>query len=89
MYRELGFTGQKQLEVALQAMVLAFKGGASFTVEAFCMKFGQKPNRHTRAVLNKMAAVGMLSKHKTLFDDGKYRMLYAANLTRPLAGFLS
>jgi len=67
-------------------MVLAFAYGASFTVDGFCARFKYKPNRHTRKVLNHMADVGLLTKHKTLFDDGHYRMVYAAQKNARMTG---
>jgi hypothetical protein len=75
-----------QFRQAYHAMVLAFAQGASFTVAGFCACFKYKPNRHTRKVLNQMAAAGLLTKHKTLFDDGHYRMVYAAQKTARMTG---
>jgi len=67
-------------------MVLAFADGVSFTVDGFCARFGYKPNRHTRKVLNQMAASSLLTKHKTLYEDGHYRMVYAARKTAGIPG---
>jgi len=70
-----------QFQQAYHAMVLAHADCATFTVASFCARFGYKPNRHTRKVLNQMAGSGLLCKHKTLFEDGHYRMAYCAEKT--------
>jgi hypothetical protein len=75
-----GYT-HKDLAVGFCAMMAAFHENASFTVEAFCKKYSFKPNRHTRRALNEMVADGILTKHKTLYNDGHYRMVYAAQKT--------
>lgn len=64
-----------------EALRMAFAWGESFTVQAFCTRNFAKVNRHTRAVLNAMVKEGLLAKHKTLFNDGHYRMVYCAQKT--------
>jgi len=75
-----------QFQQAYHAMVLAYADCAAFTVSSFCAKFGYKPNRHTRKVLNQMAGAGLLYKHRILYNDGHYRMVYAAQKTAKLPG---
>lgn len=70
------------LLVKYQAMVLAFADGACFTVASFCKAFGHKDNRHTRRAINDMVEAGLLYKAKSLYDDGHYRMVYAAQRTQ-------
>jgi len=74
------------LVVRNNALVDAFVHHKAFTVQAFCKAHSLRPNRHTRATLNKMVAEGMLAKHKTLYDDGHYRMVYSAQLTKRIPG---
>jgi len=76
----------KELTVRYEAMKLAYHENASFTVEAFATRQQFVVNRHLRRVLNQMAREGLLAKHKTLYDDGHYRMVYAAEKTARLNG---
>jgi len=71
--------------VRFHAVELAYIEGASFTVQSFCARYGFKDNRHTRRVLNDLWKSGRLARHKTLYDDGHYRMVYAAQKTARLA----
>jgi len=74
--------------VRASALALAYVEGASFTVASFCSSQGFKDNRHTRRALNQMVEDGKLVKHKMLFGDGHYRMLYCAQkTTRMFRGF--
>jgi hypothetical protein len=66
--------------------MIAYIEGKSFTVQSFCARLGHKPNRHTRRVLNELARNGQLTKHKTLYEDGHYRMVYAAQKTARMTG---
>lgn len=79
----------KSFEIEFRALAAAYVRHEAFTVQAFCARYGFRPNRHTRRILNGFAEDGLLTKHKTLFADGKYRMVYAAQLTKPLPGFSS
>lgn len=70
------------------AIDLAYVEGATFTVKAFCARYGFKDNRHTRKTLNDLAAEGRLYKAKTLFSDGHYRMAYSAQKTKRRPGMM-
>lgn len=63
--------------------------GMTLTAQSFATYIHAPCNRHLRAVLNHLVCEGYLVKRKTLFDDGHYRMTYAAQKTNPLSGFLS
>jgi len=75
-----------QLAIMVACLVLAYAHRASFTIVGFCARYGFKDNRHTRKVVNRMVADGLLTKHKQLYQDGKYRNLYCGQLTKRLPG---
>jgi len=86
MQRQTASPFSKSFEVEFRAIAAAHARGECFTVQAFCNKYGFKVNRHTRGILNALVAQGLLVKHKTMYDDGHYRMVYAAQKPASMPG---
>lgn len=86
MSRKSGSPFSKSFEIEFRALAAAYVRHETFTVYGFCERYGFKPNRHTRRILNDFARAGLLLRYKTLFEDGHYRMAYCANGTKPMPG---
>lgn len=73
-----------QCVIAFMALDRAWVQGLSFSVRGFCEACKAPENRHTRKVLNTLVKNGRLTAHRTLFDDGHYRMVYSAQHSRSM-----
>jgi len=65
-------------DIQLAALTLAWPGGVSFTIAAFCRKYGFKDTRYLRAILKGMVARGELCGFEAVYSDGRKRLVYCA-----------
>lgn len=76
-----------KVQIAEKAWELTYLKETAFTADALAKLLKMPANRHFRQYLNELAKKGLLSVHRTLCDDAKWRKFYYAQKTQAMFTF--